>query len=80
MDVNIFIIRIPVERLKKITIDRKRSEKFMQTVRNTELLETFESERSNALERIVENVHSSKTKETLYINVSFMSTTQTQIT
>ena len=31
-----------------------------------ERLGTFESERNNALERIVENVHVSKSKESLY--------------
>jgi hypothetical protein len=44
----------------------------MQTVRNGEHLGTFESKRSNALERIVDNVHVhvSKTKETLYLSVN----------
>jgi hypothetical protein len=41
---------------------------FMRTVRNAERLETFVPKRSNALERIVENVyvHDSKTKDQLY--------------
>ena len=39
------------------------------TLNGQERLGTFESERNNALERIVENVHVhvSKTKETLYL-------------
>jgi hypothetical protein len=56
----IFIFRIPVELLKKVTNDRKRSETDLKqelsgTVNGLKRLGTFESERSNALERIVEN-------------------------
>jgi len=37
-----------------------------ETVRNIVLLGKFDTELSNALERIVENVHVSKTKEKQY--------------
>ena len=43
------------------------------TVNGQEHLGTIESERSNALERIVKNDHVPKTKETLYISLSFLS-------
>jgi hypothetical protein len=52
----------------------ERSETFMESLckrsrtvnaYNVERSGTFESERSNALERIVQNVHASKTKEFL---------------
>jgi hypothetical protein len=56
----IFIIRIPVERLKKVTNDQKSSGRVMkrsETVNGQERLGTLESERSNSLERTVENGH-----------------------
>ena len=51
---------------------------FMQTVRNrvngckVERMGTFESKRINSLERIEENVHALKTKESLYLLVTYI--------
>jgi hypothetical protein len=45
----------------------------MQMGRNGEQLGTFEPERSNALEQMVENVHTSITKDFVQIRADFSS-------